>query len=62
MHLSKSDILQALMIGLTLLVSAIAVPMIVSEQNPKYTAENAQEIQQIKPSSTVEAQDLTSIK
>ena len=32
MHLSKPDILQAAMVGLTLVVSAVAVPVIASGQ------------------------------
>lgn len=61
MRLSKSDIMQAMMIGLTLLASAIAVPMLISEQNPESTAENAQQIQQ-PSSSTVGVQGLTPIQ
>jgi flagellar basal body-associated protein FliL len=62
MRLSKSDILQAIMIGLTLLASAIAVPMIISEQKPQSTAETPQEIQQPSSSSTVETQGITPLQ
>lgn len=62
MQLSKSDILQAIMIGLALLASAIAVPMIISGQHPQPTAENAQKIQQPTSPSTVETQGLTPLQ
>lgn len=61
MRLNKSDILQAIVIGLTLLASAIAVPMIISEQKPQSTAEIPQEIQQ-PSSSTVGVQALTPLQ
>ncbi|MFB8787315.1 MAG: hypothetical protein U7123_00290 [Potamolinea sp.] len=62
MHLSKSDILQAIVIGLTLLASAIAVPMIISEQKPQSTVHTSQEIQQPSSSSTVGVQGLTPLQ
>lgn len=43
MHLSKPDILQATIVGLTLVVSAIAVPVIASGQD--FQLDNGQTIQ-----------------
>lgn len=41
MHLSKSDILQAAMVGLTLVASAVAVPVIASVQSSQPLSEQS---------------------
>jgi hypothetical protein len=43
MHLSKPDILQAAMVGLTLVVSAVAVPVIASGQDSQPLSEQTAE-------------------